>query len=165
MGVDDSEIEVSPAGLARLAALGPLFGRAFVNEPMMWWPMGEERDPERFTRCFSFFLELVLQLGLVWEAGAAIGAADWIPSGQFEGWDGHPWNQQRIRALTDDGGDRYDEFWRWIDSHSPQEPLLQLDSLSQWTCGPRAVGTGQPSSGTVGQGEKRRNRRVPLDGH
>ncbi len=35
-----------------------------------------------------------------------------------------------ISALTDDGGRRYDAFWDWVDSHSPDEPLLQLDSIA-----------------------------------
>jgi hypothetical protein len=33
------EIAVSRAGSDRLAVLAPMFGRAFVNEPMMRWPM------------------------------------------------------------------------------------------------------------------------------
>ena len=144
MGVGDSEIEVSPADPDLLAVLGSLFGRAFVNEPMMCWPMGEGRDAaERFTRCFSFFLEIVLQLGLVWESGPGLGAAVWIPNGQFERWDDHPWNQPRIRALADDGGERYDEFWRWVDSRSPQEPSLQLDSIA---VDPSAQGRGYGSA-------------------
>src|SRR5947209_6614780 len=38
----------------RLTALASLFGRAFVHEPMMRWPLGCPSDPEeRFTCCFS----------------------------------------------------------------------------------------------------------------
>jgi GNAT superfamily N-acetyltransferase len=140
--VDRMEIAVSRAGSDRLAVLAPMFGRAFVNEPMMRWPMGEmqgEDLAEKFTRCFGFFLEIALGLGLVWEAGTASGAAVWVPPGRFESWEDHPWNQQRIHALADDGGRRYDAFWRWIDSQSPSEPLWQLDSIA---VDPRTQGRG-----------------------
>jgi GNAT superfamily N-acetyltransferase len=80
-------------------------------------------------RCFTVFLEVALGLRLVTEAGSANGAAVWIPPNQFESWADHPWNQPRIHALTDDGGCRYDKFWRWIDERSPSEPLWQLDSI------------------------------------
>jgi GNAT superfamily N-acetyltransferase len=69
-------------------------------------------------------------LGLVWEAGTASGAAVWIPHGRFDTWGDHPWNQPRIHAEADDGGFRYNEFWRWVDMHSPSEPLWQLDSIA-----------------------------------
>ena len=97
----------------------------------MRWPMGENRDPaDQFTQCFAYVLEVVLGLGLVSEAGRASGAAVWIAPGQFGSWAEHPWNQPRIRALADDGGKRYDAFWRWVDSHSPSERLWQLDSIA-----------------------------------
>jgi ribosomal protein S18 acetylase RimI-like enzyme len=115
----------------RLPVLASVFGRAFVNEPMMRWPMGEMRDRvEGFTSCFGFFLEEALELGLVSEAQGASGAAVWIPPQRFDSWTEHPWNQPRILALTDDGGHRYNEFWSWVDSRSPSDPLWQLDSIA-----------------------------------
>jgi GNAT superfamily N-acetyltransferase len=129
--MDRPEIAVATAGPDRLPILAPVFGRAFVDEPMMRWPMGALGDVTlAFTRCFSYFLETALGLGLVLEAGAATGGAVWIPPGQFESWESHPWNQARIEALADDGGRRYDAFWRWVDEHSPDEPLWQLDSIA-----------------------------------
>jgi GNAT superfamily N-acetyltransferase len=125
------QIEISSAGPDRLGALAPVFGRAFADDPMMRWPMGIGQNPvEQFTRCYVFFLKIALELGLVWEASAAIGAAVWIPPGKFEAWGDHPRNQERIHALTDDGGQRYDAFWRWVDSEGPDDPLWQLDSIA-----------------------------------
>jgi GNAT superfamily N-acetyltransferase len=117
---------------ARLSALAQVFGRAFVHEPMMRWPLGSEGDlEERFTRCFAYFLEAALPLGLVWEAGPGDGAAVWIAPEQSDVWDGHPWNQARILALADDdGGRRYDAFWDWVAKHDPPEPSWQLDSIA-----------------------------------
>ncbi len=116
---------------ARRSALAPVFGRAFVREPMMRWPLGSDGDPaERFTRCFAYFLEAALPLGLVWEAGRADGAAVWVAPEQTQVWEVHPWNQARILALADDGGRRYDAFWDWVATHDPPEPSWQLDSIA-----------------------------------
>lgn len=134
MDVSD-EARRSPVRLARapmrLSALAPVFGRAFVHEPMMRWPLGCDGDlADRFTRCFACFLEAALPLGLVWEAGRSEGAAVWIPPERREAWDSHPWNQTRILALADDGGRRYDAFWDWVGAHEPVEAAWQLDSIA-----------------------------------
>jgi len=129
--VDGSPPSISSAGQDRLSTLAAVFGRAFIDEPMMRWPMGETPDPtEQFTRCFTYFLEIALALGIVWEAGTAFGAAVWIPPGHLDDWDSHPWNQPRIHALTDDGGCRYDTFWQWVGAHGPSHELWQLDSIA-----------------------------------
>jgi GNAT superfamily N-acetyltransferase len=133
-------IKVARASPDRLSALAPVFGRAFVNEPMMRWPMGERGDVvERFTRCFGYVLEALLGLGFVWEAGDAVGAAFWMPPDASGAWAEHPWSQPRISALTDDGGHRYEAFWDWVDSRSPAEPLWLLDSIA---VAPEAQGRG-----------------------
>jgi GNAT superfamily N-acetyltransferase len=124
-------IEVARAGPDRLVALAPMFGRAFVHEPMMLWPMGDHDDvAERFTRAFAYFLEGVLGLGIVWEVGDANGAAVWVAPDQSVAREDHPWNQPRISELTDDGGRRYDAFWDWVDSHAPHDPVWLLDSIA-----------------------------------
>ncbi len=115
----------------RREALASVFGRAFVTEPMMRWPMGEQGDlVERFTCCFDCFLRQALPLGLVFESHRGRGAAVWTPPDHGLAWEQHPWNQASIRALADDGGLRYDAFWRWVDAYSPDEPLWQLDSIA-----------------------------------
>jgi len=130
-------IEITRAGPDRLGILAPLFGHAFVDDPMMGWTLGEPpRSPDRYIPCFAAFLERALPHGVVWEgtahgdAGTAVGAAVWIPPGRFEKWADHPWNQPRILELTDDGGRRYDRFWQWVDEHSPTEPAWLLDSVA-----------------------------------
>ncbi len=129
--VDGGTIDVRPAGPARLAALAPVFGHAFVDDPMMCWTLGNPRRAlDRFTPFFAAFLEQVLEHGVVWEAGAADGAAVWVPPGLFEAWTEHPWNHPRILELADDGGRRYDAFWSWIDRHGPKEPRWLLDSIA-----------------------------------
>jgi len=116
----------------RAAPLADTFGRAFVDEPMMRWPLGagEVEAAERFTRCFGYFLEAAIPLGLIWEAGEAEGVAAWIPPGQRDPPGVHPWGQAQILAQADDGGHRYEAFWEWVAAHEPQDPLWQLDSIA-----------------------------------
>lgn len=123
---------VARAGLQRLDALASTFGRAFVNEPMMLWPMGLVGDvADPLTRCFRYFLEAALGLGVVWEVADGNGAAVWVSPAQAHTWEAaDPWNQARISAMTDDGGRRYDAFWEWVDSRTPDEPLWLLDSIA-----------------------------------
>jgi GNAT superfamily N-acetyltransferase len=124
-------IEVAQATPDRIGALTPVFARAFVDEPMMRWSLGGRGDAvDRLTRCFGYFLEQVLDLGLVWEVGAGNGAAVWVPPNRFDDCDVHPWSQPRITALTEDDGRRYTRFWDWEDSHHPAEPMWQLDSIA-----------------------------------
>jgi GNAT superfamily N-acetyltransferase len=123
---------VARAGPERIDVLASTFGRAFVNEPMMLWPMGLAGDVAgTLTRCFRYFLEQALGLGVVWEAADGMGAAVWVSPGQVEAWTAtNAWAQTRIGALTDDGGRRYDGFWAWVESRTPDEPLWLLDAIA-----------------------------------
>jgi hypothetical protein len=52
--------------MARVSGLASVFGRAFLHEPMMCWPIGSGGDvAERFTQCCAYFLEMALPLGVV----------------------------------------------------------------------------------------------------
>src|SRR5262249_6016884 len=123
---------VARAGPERLDVLASTFGEAFVNEPMMLWPMGLGGDvADPLTRCFRYFLEAALGLGVVWEVAGGKGAAVWVSPAQKRAWEAAgPWDQSRIGGLTDDGGRRYDAFWEWVDSRTPSEPLWLLDSIA-----------------------------------
>jgi GNAT superfamily N-acetyltransferase len=123
---------VARGGADRLNVLASTFGRAFVNEPMMLWPMGLVGDvATSLTRCFRYFLEEALGLGVVWEVADGNGAAVWVSPARARAWEAaDPWSQARIGALTDDGGRRYDAFWEWVDSRTPDEPLWLLDSIA-----------------------------------
>ena len=135
MGVD-----ITQAAPDRLPALALVFGRAFVTEPMMRWPLGEHGDiEERFTNAFKYFLEDLIPLGMVWEAGHAVGAATWIPPDRADAWAQAQSSDARMHALTEDGGRRYDAFWEWVESMIPDEPLWHLDSVA---VKPRARGRG-----------------------
>jgi len=107
-----------------------------VVEPMQRWPLGDHGDiEERSIECFEYYLENLIQLGMVWEAGNAIGALVWIPR---DGADAH-----REASLNVPGievrGHRYDTFWEWIGSRRTDEPLGHLDSIA---VEPKARGRG-----------------------
>jgi GNAT superfamily N-acetyltransferase len=122
---------VAAAAPDRAWTLAGVFGRAFEHEPMMRWPLGGDGDVvDRFTRAFGYCLEEMLELGAVWEAGGAEGAAIWIPPDAHAAWESDPWSQPRIGALADDGGLRYDAFWDWVGSREPREPHWLLDSIA-----------------------------------
>jgi predicted N-acetyltransferase YhbS len=124
-------VDITRAGADRLAVLASLFGRTFVDEPMVRWPLGVHGDvEERFTRLFAWFLESLIDLGMVWEAGAAMGAAVWIPADQADAWEEAQRHDRRAHRLTDDGGRRYDAFWAWVESNIAQEPAWHLDSVA-----------------------------------
>jgi len=133
-------VEITRAAPDRLPALASVLGRAFVGEPMMRWPLGDHGDiEERSIRSFEYFLGGLIDLGFVWEAGRAMGAAVWIPPGQADAWEQAQRGGPRMHALTEDGGRRYDAFWDWIESKIPDEPLWHLDSVG---VEPRAQGRG-----------------------
>jgi GNAT superfamily N-acetyltransferase len=141
---------VARAGPERLDVLASTFGRAFVNEPMMLWPMGLAGDvADPLTCCFRYFLEAALGLGVVWEVADGRGAAVWVAPAQADAWEAtNPWDQARIGALTDDGGRRYEGFWAWVDSRTPQEPLWLLDSIAvSPACQGRGLGSALIAAG------------------
>ena len=139
-GMDRLFEHVSLARDDRVEVLASVFGRAFENDPMMLWSIGGKQSPaERFTCCFTYFLEAAVKLDLVWEVDSGKGAAVWIPPGRCDQLQVHPWNQERILEMSDDGGDRYEAFWSWIDVRSPNEALWQLDSIA---VDPREQGRG-----------------------
>jgi GNAT superfamily N-acetyltransferase len=124
-------VDITRAGPDRLSVLASLFGRTFVEEPMVRWPLGVHGDvEERFTRLFARFLESLIDLGMVWEAGAAMGAAVWLPADQADAWEDAQTRDSRVHALTDDGGWRYDAYWAWVESKMPDEPAWHLDSVA-----------------------------------
>ncbi len=129
--MNGAPVEISRAGNSRLTSLVSVFARAFVDDPMMRWSLLGDREPQELLNlCFTYFLEVAVDLGLVWEAGGGNGGAVWIPPGSGDEWEEHPWSQPRILELSDDGGGRYETFWDWVESHIPDEPLWLLDSIA-----------------------------------
>lgn len=123
-------VAVRRAEPERLPVLASVLGRAFVAEPMVCWPFGEGGDvEEKCIRTFEYFLEELIGLGIVWEAGDALGASIWFSPDDRATWEAAQIHDRRIDVLTDDDGARYDAFWDWVDARIPAEPAWHLDSI------------------------------------
>jgi GNAT superfamily N-acetyltransferase len=132
-------VEITQAAPDRVPVLASLLGRSFVDEPMMRWPLGEHGDlAERYRLSFLYFLEGLVQFGLLWEAEPALGATVWIPSDQAGAWGEAQMGDPRIVALAADEG-RYAAFWEWIEGKLPDEPVWHLDTIG---VAPNAQGIG-----------------------
>ena len=123
-------VAITQAGRDRLSVVASVLGRAFVTEPMMRWPLGPHEDIEvRTVQAFEYFLDGLIDLGVVWEAGRGMGGAVWIPPDQLDAWKEAQTRDRRVYDLTDDGGRRWAEFWEWIGSKVPTVRLWHLDSI------------------------------------
>ena len=125
-------VQITQATPDRHEALASVFGRAFVVEPMMRWPLGEDEEieiEERLVRAFDLFMEGPIRLGMVWEAGAGTGALILIPAGQMNAVED---GNQAMRTVYEraDGARRFDRLWDWVESKHPEEPLALLDSVA-----------------------------------
>ena len=134
-------IEITRATPDRLAVLCSLLGRAFVAEPMLQWSMAIHGDvAPRLIKQFELFNETLVDAGMLWEAGSALGAAVWIPADAGDAYEeAFEASRAGVHALTDDGGRRWDAFWEWVESHTPDEPVWHLDAVG---VEPEARGTG-----------------------
>jgi ribosomal protein S18 acetylase RimI-like enzyme len=123
-------VEITQAAPDRLPVLASLFGRAFVGEPMMAWPLGVEGDlVERLAHAFGAFLERVIPLGGVWEAGPGMGASIWMAPHHADAWEEATDNARR-HVPSGEGERRWDTLWGWVESKIPEEPLWHFDSLA-----------------------------------
>jgi ribosomal protein S18 acetylase RimI-like enzyme len=124
-------IEIARASRERLPVLASVLGRAFVTEPMMRWPLGaSETDDARLIEAFTYFLDALIELGVVWEAGDGLGAAIWVPPDRLDAWSDAQRRDARVYGVTEDGGRRWDLFWEWVEEKIPEEPLWHLDSVA-----------------------------------
>ena len=123
-------IEISSAGPSRIDALADTFSRAFIDDPMIRWPLPDVADAaERIRRTFaSIYLDIADQ-EVIWEAGDADGFAVWIPAGAADDmFASDAAVQRQLAPLTDDGGARYELLWDWIEERVPDD-VWYLDAL------------------------------------
>jgi GNAT superfamily N-acetyltransferase len=125
-----SQETISQATPERIPALASVLGRAFAVEPMMRWALCECDDfEERLIRAFELFMKEPVRLGMVWEAGTATGALIWMPAEQTDALDEANLAMRSVYE-REDGADRFDRLWDWVQSKHPEEPLALLDSLA-----------------------------------
>ena len=142
-GSASAGFEITRAAQERVSALSAVLGRGFVTEPMLQWSLGTHGDvARRFTEYFEYFNETLTQLGMLWEAGRARGAAVWIPADADNAWtQAVDASRPSVHTLTCDGGHRYDAYWEWVGARIPDERLWHLDSVAV-EMGSRGTGVG-----------------------
>jgi hypothetical protein len=131
-GSASAGFEITRAAQERPSALSAVLGRGFVTEPMLQWSLGTHGDvARRFTEYFEYFNETLTQLGMLWEAGRARGAAVWIPADADNAWtQAVDASRPSVHTLTSDGGRRYDAYWEWVGARIPDEAMWHLDSVA-----------------------------------
>ena len=123
-------VEITPAGPDRIGALADTLSRAFIDDPMLRWPLPDTPDiGDRLRQTFaSIYLDIADQ-GVIWEAGDGQGFAVWIPPGAADDMFA---SDEAVRGmlapLTDDGGVRYEALWTWIEERVPRD-MWYLDAL------------------------------------
>jgi GNAT superfamily N-acetyltransferase len=97
---------------------------------MLRWPLGDSADlADRLTHAFTYVLEELIPLEIVWKTTGDNGAAIWVPPETQERASG-AWSLPRLKKLADDGGERYTAFWDWVYDRYPSERLWDLDSIA-----------------------------------
>jgi ribosomal protein S18 acetylase RimI-like enzyme len=126
-------VEVRPADPQHIDRIAEVFGRSFVTEPMMSWPLGGRIDDleQRCIRAFAAYLEPLLDAGLVWQTTDGHGALVLVSPDQAEVWDAAlaRVDDSTSHDMTDDGGVRHERFWAWVESKIPPEPVWHLDCV------------------------------------
>ncbi len=125
-------LQVSRADRDRMPALAAVLTRAFVDDPIIRWPLPDDADDveDRVRSMFTWAYVDLADLGMVWETAGGDGVAVWVPPGGAEQLiesDQHV--REQLATLTDDDGRRYGVLWDWIEAQLPAEPHWFLDAL------------------------------------
>lgn len=133
-------VRIVPATPERLPALSDVLGRAFIDDPMIRWPIARGPGIERrIVRTFTAIFGPLLELGTVWEANEGAGYANWVPpGGAGEALETTAETAHALEELTDDRGARYGVLWNWIEERVPDD-VWYLDVIG---VDPRRQGTG-----------------------
>lgn len=127
------EPEITRASRERMPALAAVLAGAFVDDPIIRWPLPDDVDDleDRVRSMFTWAYEDLADLGMVWETAGGAGVAVWVPPGGSEMLLASDRAvRARLATLTIDDGARYGVMWDWIGSHLPDEPHWFLDAIA-----------------------------------
>jgi GNAT superfamily N-acetyltransferase len=119
----------------RLGQVVSMSARAFIDEAIFRWVLGAVDDPLNAVEAeFAAMDAIAADLGCLWEAGDALGAARWVSPEASPVY----WERARLytreglglAAYAADGGRRYEMLYECLDSHEPSEPVWTLDILT-----------------------------------
>jgi ribosomal protein S18 acetylase RimI-like enzyme len=125
-----TDVPIRPAGPDRVETLAATFARAFLDDPIVRWPLPDAPDvADRVRRVFATIYGQLADEGVIWEAGDAAGFAVWIPAGAAEEmFDGDTSVLSSLSALTADDAARYRVLWDWIEARVPDD-VWYLDAI------------------------------------
>lgn len=121
-------VPIRRAAAERVPELAALLGRAFVDDPMLRWPL-PRGDGVSYAAAFVHLDRTVAEAGWLWEAADGAGVAVLVPPGEDERYAAMD-DPSRLGELCDDGGARYVEMWDWVFAHHPTEPFWLVDQLA-----------------------------------
>jgi len=123
-------VSIRAAGVERIEALAATYARAFLDDPIVRWPLPDESDvQERIRQVFASIYLGIADDGMIWEAGDAAGFAVWIPVGAAEEmFESDAAVQASLAPLTADDGERYRVLWDWIEERVPDD-VWYLDAI------------------------------------
>ncbi len=123
---------VTQATVERVGAISEMYSRAFLEEPLLRWPLGDVPDPRVVIEAEFAGTHLIAAAhGCLWEVGDAQGGAGWIsPQAAETYWNELVQGTRGVIAHAADGGVRHVKQWEWIASHYPQEPIWFLESIA-----------------------------------
>jgi GNAT superfamily N-acetyltransferase len=126
------DVEVTPAPVERVPAIVEMYGRAFLDEPLLRWPLGMAPNPRAAIEAeFRGTHTLAARQHCLWEVGDAAGAAVWIsPDAAESYWEKLLAWPDGIAAHAADGGRRHVMQWEWVVAHQPDGPMWFLDSIA-----------------------------------
>jgi len=119
------------ASVSQIPQLVEVYATAFIDDPMIWWPLPADIGLVECSAMFQILLEPYVDLAVVWQLDDCAGSAAWldpVAAAQFGEIDRAM--RHHVAPLTDDGGARYGRFWDWLGSHVPQEPCWFLDMIA-----------------------------------
>jgi ribosomal protein S18 acetylase RimI-like enzyme len=122
---------IEPAGRDRIDALAAVYARAFLDDPIVRWPLPDTPDVhDRIRQVFASIYLGIADNGVIWEAGDASGFAVWIPAGAADDmFESDAAVQRSLAPLTADDGERYRVLWDWIEARVPTD-VWYLDAIA-----------------------------------
>lgn len=127
---DACDVVIAPGGQDRIDALAALYSRAFLDDPIVRWPLPGTPDvQDRIREIFASIYVGIADDGVIWEAGDADRFAVWIPAGAVEDmFESDAAVQRSLAPLTHDDGERYRVLWDWIEARVPRD-VWYLDAI------------------------------------
>ena len=125
-----TSVEITAAGPDRIGALADTYARAFLDDPIVRWPLPNLPDVrDRIRQVFASIYLGIADDGVIWEAGDAEGFAVWIPAGAADDmFESDASVQRSLAPLTADDGERYRVLWDWIEARVPSD-VWYLDAI------------------------------------